>query len=975
MGKENLIGKEVMHDVYGNGIVKDIYLKNSYTYIKVFFFKTVKDKNEFDFSYPSVFEKNLRVVDSKLQAQVSEDIKAFHVLVTENDNEELIEEVVREIENSTVSITQFSNVNNENDFIDKLVIAIQKEVVAVKENGGKKQKAFNGCLVEVREDMYYYRFETDAEINLPLDAEVTIYYLGKVLYATVSDSDDYTFEIAINNNLGETIKEIEFSIESWRLLESLKERIVEFRERRVFFNLDNLVFCYQDYKKYLMPNLNKGVETAIAMSRSMPLVLIWGPPGTGKTTTLANIALNHIRDGLRVLMLSYSNVSVDCAAIKVSEEGGEHRPGTLVRYGYPRDERVKNHEYLSSYKLALRNHPQLKEEQENLLKERQELLQKSKDRQRLRSIQNRLKEIRKSLLEEEKRAVEGASFVATTVSKAVIDKVIYEQRFDTVIFDEISMAYIPQIIFAAGLATKHLLCFGDFMQLPPIVQSKNNDWMQKDFFAYCRIDDIVRKNIGHRWLCLLDTQYRMHPDIADFVSNKLYFRLLKSEANMLKKREDIANIFPLSGDAIVLANISGIEGLCHKYDYSRFNPLSALFSIGIALNIARFYEVGIITPYRVQAAILRALVKDIESAGIEIKTITCATVHQFQGSEKDVIIYDSVDCYPERVGKMLINKKDNLSNRLFNVAMTRAKGKFVLISNYNYFKNNGMDTGIIFSELLNDLVDRNIQIKDRAFVTVLREAENNVFSCFSPRKGVEQYFQDIANAKSKIDIALPGKISFEASDLVIYRDFVKALSEAQKRGVSVSILVQDKEYLRKSIEVYAKQTSNALDLITIIDKEIVWFGEPKASNKLFRNYEGASGMGVIIRWRGCRFAKSLFYYLKMDIIDDQTLPEDFDDINNFSQYVKFKCRCKKCGNALKLCRSKVSGGYFLGCIAYPGCDYKQTIDSDLVNEYLRDKGKHCMQCGARLEAADGSRGNIYVQCVRNREHRYKLNEI
>lgn len=55
---------------------------------------------------------------------------------------------------------------------------------------------------------------------------------------------------------------------------------------------------------------------------------------------------------------------------------------------------------------------------------------------------------------EEKETVKTAGFVATTVSKAVVDRVIYQESFDVVIFDEASMAYIPQIIFSASLAAK-----------------------------------------------------------------------------------------------------------------------------------------------------------------------------------------------------------------------------------------------------------------------------------------------------------------------------------------------------------------------------------------------------------------------------------------------------------------------------------------------------------------------------------------
>lgn len=95
-------------------------------------------------------------------------------------------------------------------------------------------------------------------------------------------------------------------------------------------------------------------------------------------------------------------------------------------------------------------------------------------------------------------------------------------RFDVVIFDEASMAYIPQIVFAASLAKKHFVCMGDFRQLPPIVQSSGTSPLNADIFQYCGITSAVDNGRNHKWLCMLDTQYRMHPCIADFASQMMY---------------------------------------------------------------------------------------------------------------------------------------------------------------------------------------------------------------------------------------------------------------------------------------------------------------------------------------------------------------------------------------------------------------------------------------------------------------------
>ena len=81
--------------------------------------------------------------------------------------------------------------------------------------------------------------------------------------------------------------------------------------------------------------------------------------------------------------------------------------------------------------------------------------------------------------------------------------------------------------------------------------------------------------------------------------------------------------------------------------------------------------------------------------------IACATVHQFQGSEKDVIIYDSVDCYREKhPGYLLTSMTNNYANRLFNVALTRAKGKFVGIANINYMDNKNLSDKLMLKQMI-----------------------------------------------------------------------------------------------------------------------------------------------------------------------------------------------------------------------------------------------------------------------------------
>ena len=65
--------------------------------------------------------------------------------------------------------------------------------------------------------------------------------------------------------------------------------------------------------------------------------------------------------------------------------------------------------------------------------------------------------------------------------------------------------------------------------------------------------------------------------------------------------------------------------------------------------------------------------------------MVCATVHQFQGSESDLIVFDAVESYPTAMAGFLMSKEMRTVQRLINVAVTRARGKFVTVANAKFW--------------------------------------------------------------------------------------------------------------------------------------------------------------------------------------------------------------------------------------------------------------------------------------------------
>ena len=720
--------------------------------------------------------------------------------------------------------------------------AIKEEIRYIQTTGGKRLRAIDGELIKTSNGSFTYLFDTDSELHLPDDTQIKIYLTDRTLYATVLSCEEFTIMIRTNENLPADLNLIEFSADQWRLLEALIERISDLDQLTNHIAYE--VACNGRSKIDIMGKVTLGQPKACEKVKDQPVTFIWGPPGTGKTRTLATIALSYMGEGKRVLMLSYSNVSVDGAVLRLVQLSDRFfYDGKIVRYGYPRMQEIIENKSLTSYQIVLERMPDLAEEFDDLLVEKRKL--KQKDPKRI-EINRRLTQIRTKIKDAERELVHQASFVATTVSKALVDSAIYGQQFDLVIFDEASMAYVPQIVFAAGLAKERFCCLGDFRQLPAIVQNSTDSILLRDIFEYTGIVEAVDHEFGHEWLVMLYYQYRMHPYIAEFVSERMYDKLLKSDNGIFADRQRTAELAPLKGEAMGLIDISGTYSVCIKtMDGSRINILSALLAVYTASGYAKEIEtdpgsiiaekrisdrIGIITPYNAQSRLIVAMLRDLQEKNRKYKQIACATVHQFQGSEKSIIIYDAVDCYRMTYpGMLLTSKKNDTANRLFNVALTRTQGKFLMIANRDYLKRKKIAKDLIFTQFMDQMCKDNKCVYRMELISSLQRSNSDDQLYLGDRDTDttwKKYIDDIHNAQSEIHIDVPGQIH---DDDKKNAELTKSLQEANDIDVRVKIRYDEETFIPKEWEPFAEERPYITMPVTIIDGEIVWFGQPLAA--------------------------------------------------------------------------------------------------------------------------------------------------
>lgn len=966
----DLTGKRVHHRSFGDGVITE----QKKTTIVV----TFRDGAKM-FSYPGCFQTYLKILDTDLKEDVQEVVSQHeHAETAErkqriNELQTSISSNRRQEKDKSVQIKPFASVA---DFCQAYRMALSAEISFIRMTGGKHILLQEGKRIGRDNGQFVYLLESEDELNYPEGTPVTIWKGQSQISGKILNCEAFSVYLISELDLGAEVEMLNISAEACYLLQSVSERLMDLSLEPSEIAQDLICNGLKEID-YRNSDIAKGQETAVRMSLEQPITFVWGPPGTGKTQTLAKIAWAHIDKGERVLMLSYSNVSVDGAILRVTSLKNDVFPGQLVRYGFPKDKRISEHPYLSSYNLAINNYPDLLKRRTQLQAEKKRL---EKNDPKLIQVEKELNEIRRELRAAESQCVRNAKFVATTVSKAIVDKEIRNGAFDVVIFDEASMATIPQIAYAAKLARKNFVCMGDFRQLPPIVQSSKESPLNADIFQYCGITQAVDQGSNHKWLCLLDTQYRMHPEIADFAGRSIYNGLLKSANGMTEKREKTVMAEPFAGRAMEFVDLSGTMSTCIKSsDDSHANVLSAFVTFSLALKAAQTQEVGIITPYHAQSRLLHAMVRDVNELEALPHAIKCATVHQFQGSEEDVIVYDAVDCYRLPFpGALIASTAGRYADRLFNVAMTRSKGKFICVANGSFMRNKGMSENLMFMQMLKSYRATAPMIPE--IIRPNDDLEKYYFDFVEKENQVDEFIKDLATARREVRIDIPN--SPANSDINTTR-IAQALAEAQSRGVKVFVRAESKKDLHPTLKYFAVENHYLTDPIALIDKTVTWFGMPESAACFkIEGRTSAINNRPCIRFWGTHIAKILYGLLEMSQVMDQAKTVEKDAQGNLitdklSDYVLAHKKCPVCGKPMQLKKSR-NQKYFLSCSGYPSCKHTEFVETEFVEEYFYHKGNKngmlCPRCGCSLEAKI-SRYGIYVQCCGGKRHKYGLDEI
>ena len=425
---------------------------------------------------------------------------------------------------------------------------------------------------------------------------------------------------------------------------------------------------FKDGYDYQSVNLNETQNKALTnIFNAKDVAIVHGPPGTGKTTTLVNAIKEVVKNERQVLVCAQSNAAVDLVVEKLDQLGVE-----VLRLGHPA--RLTPQVIENSLDIRIGKHAFFKE-LKAVRKRAEEFKKLGGKYKRDFGADERFQ--RKLLMKEARMLREDADRIESQITEDLLDRaqviactlvgsthyLLKDRVFRSVFIDEASQALEPAC-WIPILKAHRVIMTGDHLQLPPTVKSLK---AAKEGLE----DTLFEKAIqATNSAVMLETQYRMHPQIMKFSSDYFYGGKLQVANEVLMREDDPEKV------RLVFIDTAGcgFDEKLNEETKSTYNKEEAVLLVKhLTSEIQTEQTVGIIAPYKAQISLLTDLVQQEPAFDEFRENISVNTVDSFQGQERDVI-YISLT---RSNGKGEIGFLKEY--RRMNVAMTRAKSQLVMI--------------------------------------------------------------------------------------------------------------------------------------------------------------------------------------------------------------------------------------------------------------------------------------------------------
>lgn len=480
------------------------------------------------------------------------------------------------------------------------------------------------------------------------------------------------------------------------------------------------------FDKRLVGNDSMRRALTLGCRNSNRVSLLQGPPGTGKTTLIVELVQQLVlNQHKKVLLVSQGNLAVDEALERIdmaTDRILSVRVGDLQKVSP-----ATRHLHFDWRDYDTRN----------ALRDR--LVAKSVTTAlRFWDPGSILSMLRDELVAREEEATERANWInaaahvdvvgATCIGIGTSRSFPFSHRlFDVVILDEASRATQTEALVPLGLGRRWILV-GDHRQLPPTVLTGQRQHLSEanieSAIADVSLFELMQggKNAARigfklaspkRRRVMLSVQYRMHPAIAEFISQVFY-----DDAEPIATGGDAVDRglamggfdsaicvidtrdWPRSGKARSKIPLNREERSQRpETANSLWNPLESWIVRTLLEHLAEasrhvdkksmpqiFAKQGlekgkltfaVITPYREHARQLRSSLASVRDWGLLLyDEDSVATIDSFQGKEKDIVIFSAVRT--SRSDRANLTFLEDL--RRLNVAFSRARHKLFLVA-------------------------------------------------------------------------------------------------------------------------------------------------------------------------------------------------------------------------------------------------------------------------------------------------------
>jgi superfamily I DNA and/or RNA helicase len=419
---------------------------------------------------------------------------------------------------------------------------------------------------------------------------------------------------------------------------------------------------------------NKSQKKAI-QSIADRIHIIHGPPGTGKSTTIANIIKGRIPPTHNILCTAVQNQAVENICIKLVEADiidflvigsdgviGECASTHTLEYKYQNNVLIKEH---IGKKNVINADIQLIQQSmdDNLIiskiVKKYELYNR-KVSDIIDKLYGLIKQLDSEIQIEKQQIIEKSRIILCTVDSSYKIYNMVKKDISTIILDEAGYIQEVSILPLIRLKPINIILIGDHKQLSPYAEAhQTNIYYYKSLLE--RMIEAERKH------SVLNIQYRMPRKLCEMVSDIFYNNLLVSSES--KDNNDRCYEW---------VNVVGEEKSDDTKSYYNMEEVDAIKKICDNLAGSR---IMVLCAYSTQ-------VKKVKEAIGQIKDVDVRTLDKSQGAEEDIVIISLVRT--KNVG--FLSDKRRLC-----VGLSRAKKYLYVVGCYDLFKKSG---GVCWKQII-----------------------------------------------------------------------------------------------------------------------------------------------------------------------------------------------------------------------------------------------------------------------------------